>query len=179
MPLHGGEKIRSRAMSRRVRCVISPAILVALIVVAGVRVASVARPPAGGPAPLPPTVRALDRLPLAFEANQGQTDPRVRFIARGRGYSLFLAQDESILVLQEPARGDRHARVRYANLYPGIDLQFHGSQGLLEYDLVVAPGADPAKVRIGFEGTGITSCDAACPGLGTGTSGASGETRRR
>src|SRR2546426_11346669 len=35
MPLHGGEKTRSRAMSRRVRCVIFPAILVALIVVAG------------------------------------------------------------------------------------------------------------------------------------------------
>ena len=96
-------------MRRKVPWILSSAILVVLTVVAGVRVASVARPPAGGPASVPPAVRALDRLPLAFEANQGQTDPRVRFLARGRGYSLFLAQDESILVLQEPARGDRHA----------------------------------------------------------------------
>jgi hypothetical protein len=41
------------------------------------------------------------------------------------------------------------ARVRYRNLYPGIDLIYYGErQRHLEYDLVVAPGADPAQVHL-------------------------------
>ena len=33
---------------------------------------------------------AYGKLPLNFEPNQGQNDPRVRFSSRGQGYSLFL-----------------------------------------------------------------------------------------
>jgi hypothetical protein len=44
------------------------------------------------------------------------------------------------------------ARVRYANLYPGIDAVYYGSGGNVEHDLVVAPGADPAQARIEFVG---------------------------
>jgi len=40
-------------------------------------------------------------LPLAFEKNEGQTDPQVRFIARGQGYSLFLTPAESVLSLSK------------------------------------------------------------------------------
>ena len=39
------------------------------------------------------------QLPLAFEPNAGQTDPRAKFISRGKGYSLFLTPDESVLRL--------------------------------------------------------------------------------
>jgi len=40
-------------------------------------------------------VRAsLDALPLAFEANQGQTDPQVKYTARGNGYSVFLTASD-------------------------------------------------------------------------------------
>ena len=39
-------------------------------------------------------------VPLFFEPNQGQTDPRVKFLARGRGYGLFLTADEAVLELQ-------------------------------------------------------------------------------
>ena len=41
-------------------------------------------------------------LPLSFELNQGQTDPGVRFVAHGPGYSLFLTADGATLVLQGP-----------------------------------------------------------------------------
>jgi beta-propeller repeat-containing protein len=44
--------------------------------------------------------KALDsygRLPLGFEANQGQTDARVKFLSRGAGYTLFLTRDEAVL----------------------------------------------------------------------------------
>jgi hypothetical protein len=39
------------------------------------------------------------RLPLLFEANEGQTDKRVRFLSRGKGYNLFLTDTEAILAL--------------------------------------------------------------------------------
>jgi hypothetical protein len=39
-------------------------------------------------------------LPLTFEPNEGQTDPRVRFLAHGQGYSLFLTSDEMVLALR-------------------------------------------------------------------------------
>src|SRR6266850_625936 len=39
------------------------------------------------------------RLPLAFEANRGQTDSLVKFLARGSGYTLFLTSDEAVLSL--------------------------------------------------------------------------------
>jgi hypothetical protein len=38
------------------------------------------------------------KLPLHFEANQGQTDERVKFIARSRGHTLFLTPSEALLV---------------------------------------------------------------------------------
>jgi len=38
-------------------------------------------------------------LPLGFEANQGQTDPQVRFLSRGNGYSLFLTDTAATLAL--------------------------------------------------------------------------------
>ncbi|TMG79709.1 MAG: hypothetical protein E6H75_00080 [Betaproteobacteria bacterium] len=44
------------------------------------------------------------RLPLHFEANQGQTHKDVRFIARGPGYSLYLTSGEAVLVLTKPTR---------------------------------------------------------------------------
>ena len=39
------------------------------------------------------------KLPLSFEANQGQTDRTVKFLSRGRGYALFLTGDEAVLTL--------------------------------------------------------------------------------
>src|SRR5580698_444951 len=36
---------------------------------------------------------SLEDLPLQFEENQGQADPRARFLARGRGYTLLLNSD--------------------------------------------------------------------------------------
>ena len=38
------------------------------------------------------------KLPMLFEANNGQTDEQVKFIARGRGYTLFLTPSESVFV---------------------------------------------------------------------------------
>jgi hypothetical protein len=184
---------------------------------------------------------AYGKLPLSFEANQGQADPRVHFQARGTSYSLLLTQDSAILALrgtnpndranstelkpklQEPRRlnlprnaqlasstarlprtyvaqgkgslfvmtvvgADPNARVeglgelsgksnyfigsdprrwhtnvpnyamvKYTNVYPGVDLVYHGNQGRLEYDFVVEPGADSRQITLAFQSSAAKS----------------------
>lgn len=50
-------------------------------------------------------------------------------------------------------------RVRYSAVYPGIDLIYYATQGQLEYDLVVAPGADADRVRFALDGGARSSFD--------------------
>src|SRR5262249_39177820 len=42
-------------------------------------------------------------------------------------------------------------QARYTGLYPGIDLVYYGNQSRVEYDWIVAPGADPSKIAMKFE----------------------------
>ncbi|HUD63871.1 MAG TPA: hypothetical protein VMQ17_04825 [Candidatus Sulfotelmatobacter sp.] len=53
----------------------------------------------------PQAVKAYGHLALSFEANQGQTDQRIKFLSHGSGYSLFLTGDEAVLALKEPGGG--------------------------------------------------------------------------
>ncbi len=46
-----------------------------------------------------------------------------------------------------------YGKVRYTDVYPGIDLVYYGKDGNLEYDWIVSPGADPGSIRMSFEGT--------------------------
>ncbi|MBX3303499.1 MAG: hypothetical protein KF693_14890 [Nitrospira sp.] len=46
-----------------------------------------------------------------------------------------------------------YAKVQYEEVYPSIDLAYYGNQGKLEYDFIVAPGADPNQIMLAFEGT--------------------------
>ena len=57
----------------------------------------------------------------------------------------------------DPAKWNRdvphYARVRFTEIYPGIDLIYYANrQDRLEFDFVVMPGADPARIRMRFEG---------------------------
>ena len=45
-----------------------------------------------------------------------------------------------------------YGRVRYAGIYPGIDLVYYGKDGHLEYDWIVSPHADAGRIRMIFEG---------------------------
>ena len=130
-------------------------------------------------------------LPLAFEPNRGQSDPRVRFQSRTAGFSLYLTANQAVIGMRgsdhplwlawrhanpdpaaagvEPLPAKHHylkgrdpaawhrniptyAQVRYTNLYPGIDLVYYGRDRQLEYDLVVAPGADPQPIEFALTG---------------------------
>ena len=53
-----------------------------------------------------------------------------------------------------------YARVRYSGVYPGVDLVYYGQQRQLEYDFVVAPGADPDQIALGFTGANDIEIDA-------------------
>jgi hypothetical protein len=46
-----------------------------------------------------------------------------------------------------------YGKVKHENVYPGIDLIYYGNQeGRLEYDFIVAPGADPNQIAVSIEG---------------------------
>lgn len=53
------------------------------------------------------------------------------------------------------------ARVRYAQVYPGVDVVYYGQQRQLEYDFIVAPHADPRAIRLHFNGAERLEIDAA------------------
>ncbi len=54
-----------------------------------------------------------------------------------------------------------YARVRFGGVYPGVDLVYYGNQRQLEYDFVVAPGAEPRTIALGFEGVDRLEVDSA------------------
>lgn len=62
---------------------------------------------------------AYHGLPLIFEPNQGQTDPQVKFQARGSGYALFLTADQAVLTL-------RHAATRQSSV---VSMKLEGASG--------------------------------------------------
>lgn len=163
--------------------------------------------------------QSYGQVPLAFEANTGQTDPQVAFLARGASYALFLTPREAVLSLRagvagqrlapprsdrptafppsvvlrvklrgatrsprltglEPQPGRSHyfigndparwrtdvphfGKVRYEQVYPGIDLVYYGRQRQLEFDFLVQPGADPRRIRLEFQGADRMEVDAA------------------
>ena len=169
----------------------------------------------GAPSPAGPEKSAVEdraaesfaRLPLAFEANRGQVDPRVSFVSRAGRSAVFLTPGEAVLAMSRPGvpastgravpvaeragavvrmslvGADRavvpegvdllpgrsndlrgrdaarwqsniptYAKVAYRGLLPGTDLVFYGRQGHLEYDVILAPGADPRAVTVAVDG---------------------------
>src|ERR1035441_2626489 len=46
-----------------------------------------------------------------------------------------------------------YAKVKYEGIYSGIDLVYYGNQRQLEYDFIVAPGADPRRIQFDVRGT--------------------------
>jgi hypothetical protein len=50
-----------------------------------------------------PPLGPYGQLPLSFEANQGQTDGQVQFLAHGQGYTFFLTAREAVFAFRPPA----------------------------------------------------------------------------
>ncbi len=45
-----------------------------------------------------------------------------------------------------------YSKVKFHNVYPGIDIVYYGNERRLEYDFVVAPGVCASVIRLGFDG---------------------------
>lgn len=54
----------------------------------------------------------------------------------------------------------RYGKVRYEQVYEGVDLVFHPQGDQLEHDFVVAPGADPRQIALSFTGASSVRLDA-------------------
>jgi hypothetical protein len=69
------------------------------------------------------------------------------------------------LLSNDPARWrtgvPTYGKVRYKEIYPGTDLVYYGNEGQLEYDFVVAPGADPTAIALRWDGADRLELDAA------------------
>lgn len=77
---------------------------------------------------------------------------------------------------KQPLHTRAYDRIRFSRVYPGIDLEYYRSQGELEHDWIVAPGADPGRIRMRFEGADSVRLDGEGHlHLGSGA----GETRQR
>jgi PKD repeat protein len=176
-------------------------------------------------------LKTYGHLPLQFEANLGQTESTVKFLARGPGYTVFLTPSEAVLVLRSPEPSEQthgpvlpgldrrpprlrerktsperdatvvrlglvganpnpelagleplpgkvnyfrgndphkwrtgvptYTKVRYRDVYAGVDVVYYGAQRQLEYDFVVAPGADPTRIRLAVTGAEALGVDGA------------------
>lgn len=89
-------------------------------------------PATAGPVPAAPRPVVIDygSLPLSFELNEGQSDQPVRFLARGRGYTVLLTPQEAALVLPAAAaeRPESPPRRGHTHIRSLIRLQFAGAQ---------------------------------------------------
>jgi hypothetical protein len=96
-----------------------------------------------------PVKEAYGKLPLSFEPNKGQTDARVKFLARGSGYSLFLTPQEAVLTLNRgrvsQAMGWRVAPFEHNEPAPDPP---PSTPAVLRMQLV---GADPASPIVGVD----------------------------
>ena len=54
-----------------------------------------------------------------------------------------------------------YAAVVYRDLWPGIDLVYHGTASQLKYEFLVHPGADPVQIRLAYHGATDVALDAA------------------
>lgn len=106
-----------------------------------------------------------DRTPPASIRNQqsarGQSTALSMKLAGARSTAQAEAQDElqtrsNYLVGNDQSKWrtniPNYARVRYAQVYPGIDVVYYGNQRSLEYDFIVSPGARPEQIRLAFGG---------------------------
>ena len=66
-----------------------------------------------------PPAGKLSKLPLSFEANQGQAIDKVKFLTHGQGYGLFLTSDEAVLELHDQASGVGRRQLEISRQKPG------------------------------------------------------------
>jgi photosystem II stability/assembly factor-like uncharacterized protein len=114
-----------------------------------------------------PTNPSLDAQRHSANANQQSSAVRMKLVGANAG-ARIVAIDElpgksSYFIGNDPKKWltnvPNYSRVKYQNAYPGVDVVFYGNQRQLEYDFIVAPGADFKQVRLAFDGAGRIRLD--------------------
>src|SRR5688572_30540815 len=81
-------------------------------------------------------VPAFGKVPLTFEANHGQADAGIKFLARGPGYGIFLTEKETVLRFIQPSPAEvrmslvgqaAEARLQAIDALPGKTHYLKGS----------------------------------------------------
>ena len=118
---------------------------------------------------------AYGRLPLSFEQNEGQTDTRVAFLARGQGYTLFLTKEaEAVLALSAPDARDDAAPMppaagpdaptveplpRYPSVWRDISILVPETLAAADVKQTIHEAAPPTLVRVRefdrYQGKGV------------------------
>jgi hypothetical protein len=95
-----------------------------------------------------------NRTALRMSLEGADTSAEVRGLASLPGKSnYFVGNDPRSWRTNVPV----YSKVKYRSVYPGVDLVYYGSNRALEYDFVVAPRADPARIRLKLDGADGTS----------------------
>ena len=118
-----------------------------------------ARTPAWAEKPVAGTATALAAAPARVQLRLLHASPRPQLQAEGVQASVshyFVGSDAS----RWRSNVANFGAVRYVGVYPGIDWVIYGNAERLEYDLVVAPGADPSRIRIEVAGADRVALDA-------------------
>jgi hypothetical protein len=94
---------------------------------------------------------------LRMRLEHANSNPKVSGIDELPGkINYFIGKDPAKWRRNIPAFG----RVKYQEVYSGVDLVYYGNQRELEYDFLVAPGADPRQIELGFDGAKRLRLDA-------------------
>jgi uncharacterized repeat protein (TIGR01451 family) len=97
----------------------------------------------------PETTERTVTTPLRMKLVDSNPAPRVSQADELPGKSNYIiGSDHRNWHTQVP----RYGKVKYEDVYPGVDLVYYGNQQQLEYDFIVSPGADPDVIELAFEG---------------------------
>jgi len=101
--------------------------------------------------PIPETQPTDSQPPLVLRMHAIDSNPFPQLIGQEElpgKVNYFIGNDSNKWHTDIPT----YSQVKYQGLYPGVDMVYYGNQGQLEYDFVVAPGANPDQIRLGYEG---------------------------
>ena len=100
-------------------------------------------------------IKHYGELPLSFEPNASQPNSPAKFLARGNGYALFLANDEAVptkgqmVQVNLTASTSLHSAKDFANL---VIKQANGAIVRLKDVANVTLGADDYETQVSFDG---------------------------
>lgn len=100
---------------------------------------------------------ATEQIVLSMYFDGANPEPQIEGLEKLPGKAnYFIGKDPAGWRTDIPI----YAKVRYQDVYPGVDLDYHGNQSQLEYSFIVDQGADRGNITLGFRGADGLELDA-------------------